>query len=70
MKTAMGMLNSDKYDARIMIPELKLPVRLAMRWTSCSECPAGQADGDQGVWCTKFRTHYDYDDGCSKGPLG
>ena len=70
MKTAMDTLFAGKNEEYNMVPELKLPVKCAMRWTSCCECPAGEHHGDQGIWCTKFKTHYEYDDGCSKGPLG
>jgi len=53
------------------ISTLTLPgEHLVCRWTSCAECPLAEYDGAKGVWCLKFHAHYDYHDGCSKGPLG
>lgn len=50
---------------------LKLPENRSLRYTSCRNCPLSEWNYDQqAYWCSKFRSHYDADDGCSKGPNG
>lgn len=49
--------------AEIVFPDM------AMRWTCCSECQAGEYDAVKDmVWCGKFRHWYRGSDGCSQGP--
>ena len=48
-----------------------LPENAKMAFTYCSECPCASWNPSQDAyWCSKFRSHYDGSDGCSKGPRG
>lgn len=50
---------------------VKLPENAKMAFTTCACCPCGSYNPSQDAyWCSKFHSHYDGSDGCSKGPYG